>query len=149
MEPREIGKLKQLARDATPGNWGDKWVMNYPFYVDVSKPSPSLSKHDDDRPTYWRMEDGIFSATFTPDRAIKLLNELEYWIKDSGEAWDKCEERRQQAYKYKIQNNILIEALEAIRKAPEGVPTTDFDFRLRAMTISSGVLEKIYEYDKK
>lgn len=43
--------------DATPAPWGP-YSCNYPFYVEVTKPAPSLSKHDS-RPTYWRMEDGV------------------------------------------------------------------------------------------
>jgi hypothetical protein len=33
---------------------------NYPFYVDLKKPAPSLSKHDHERPTYYRYQDAQF-----------------------------------------------------------------------------------------
>lgn len=48
------------------GHW-DKFYCNYPFYVVVRKPRPSLSKHDLERPEYWSMEDGLFVANAVSD----------------------------------------------------------------------------------
>ena len=33
---------------------------NVPFYVEVTKPRPSMSKHDGTRPTYWGYDDGEY-----------------------------------------------------------------------------------------
>ena len=40
------------------------WEFNadIPFYVDMKKPRPSLSEHDDKHPTYWHYDDGSFVA---------------------------------------------------------------------------------------
>lgn len=55
----KLQKIKEITNNATPV---EKWCFgaNVPFYVDVQKPAPSMSKHDDKRPTYWRYEDGLF-----------------------------------------------------------------------------------------
>ena len=76
MEPLDLKKLREVAEKATPGPWGP-WAGNYPFYVDVRKPSPSLSKHDDTRPTYWRYDDAVFVLQFNPETAIMLLNRIQ------------------------------------------------------------------------
>lgn len=72
----DLKKLRKVATKATPGPWGP-WDANIPFSVDVVKPAPSLSKHDDKRPTYWRCEDGVFVLTFNPQMALELLDEIE------------------------------------------------------------------------
>ena len=43
------------------------WIAtgNIPFYVDVRKPRPSDSKHDDKVSTYWKMEDGEYMLLCT------------------------------------------------------------------------------------
>ncbi len=69
-----IEEIKKRLNEVTPGPWGPKWSMNYPFYVDVRKPAPSLSKHDLERPTYWKMQDAIFVASAESD--IRYLLEL-------------------------------------------------------------------------
>src|SRR5271166_1597116 len=56
---KDLDRLKKMATDATPGPWGP-WSANVPFYVNVKKPSPSMSKHDADRPTYWKKENENF-----------------------------------------------------------------------------------------
>lgn len=73
----DLKMLRDVASKATPGFWGKKWHGNYPFYVVVTKPAPSLSKHDHERPEYWRMEDGNFVASFCPEVALKLLDRIE------------------------------------------------------------------------
>lgn len=45
---------------------------NIPFYVDVQKPRPSLSKHDNERPTYWHYDDGAFVAAAPYDMQFLL-----------------------------------------------------------------------------
>ncbi len=69
-------ELRKIAESATPGPWGS-WCANTPFYVDVQKPAPSLSKHDNERPTYWRMEDALFVLHFNPKIVLELLDEIE------------------------------------------------------------------------
>lgn len=72
----DLKKLREIASKATPGPWGP-WSGNYPFYVDVVKPAQSLSKHDDERPTYWRYWDAEFVLSFNPNVALELLDEIE------------------------------------------------------------------------
>jgi hypothetical protein len=72
----DLKRLREVAMKATPGPWGP-WNSNMPFYVVVDKPAPSLSKHDDDRPTYWRFEDGVFVLQFNPVMVLELLDEIE------------------------------------------------------------------------
>jgi hypothetical protein len=76
----DLGKFdlkvwREIAVKATPGPWGP-WSGNWPFYVDVRKPSQSLSKHDDTRPTYWRYEDAEFVLNFAPEVVIALLDRI-------------------------------------------------------------------------
>lgn len=54
-------ELEKIIDEATPGPWGP-YTANLPFYAIVTKPAPSLSKHDPERPTYWRIEDAKFVA---------------------------------------------------------------------------------------
>jgi hypothetical protein len=72
----DLKRLKQIAQDATPGPWGPM-NANYPFYVDMEKPAPSLSKHDQDRPTYWRYQDAIYVLSFNPVVVIELIEKIE------------------------------------------------------------------------
>ncbi len=76
METLDLKKLREVAEKASPGPWGP-WMANIPFYIEVQKPSPSLSKHDDERPTYWACEDALFVLHFNPKTAIMLLNRIE------------------------------------------------------------------------
>ena len=71
----DIKRLRKFAEEATQ-TWIDAH-SNIPFYVVVNKPAPSLSKHDLERPNYWKMEDGYFVATFTPKKVLELLDRLE------------------------------------------------------------------------
>ncbi len=73
----DIKKLRKIAEEATPGSWENSFSSNYPFYVDVRKPARSLSKHDSDRPTYWRHQDGLFVAVFNPKQVLELLDRIE------------------------------------------------------------------------
>lgn len=72
----KLKKLREAASKATPGPWGP-WSCNYPFYVDVEKPSQSLSKHDNERPTYWNIPDAMHVLEFNPAVAIQLLNRID------------------------------------------------------------------------
>lgn len=76
LSPEELTKLRKIAAEATPGPWGP-WRANYPFYVVVEKPAASMSKHDDDRPNYWRHQDGVFVLAFNPKMALELLDEID------------------------------------------------------------------------
>jgi hypothetical protein len=73
----DLKKLREVASKATPGDWGHNWSASIPFYVDVKKPAQSCSKHDHERPTYWRYEDGIFASVFSPRQVLELLDEIE------------------------------------------------------------------------
>ena len=72
----DIKHLREIAKKAAPGPWGP-WTGNYPFYVDVKKPSQSLSKHDDTRPTYWNWNDAVFVLEFNPEVVLQLLDRIE------------------------------------------------------------------------
>ena len=151
MTEKQIKKLREAAQKATPGPWGEKWGLNYPFYVDVRKPAPSLSKHDNDRPTYWRMEDALFVLECNPKMVLKLLADIEYWMKDSAKAWDKCEERRQETEKLKNQLDIAVKALDRIydpRKYSEYESDAFFE-RVRCMRISREAIEAIDSMEDK
>ena len=75
MNVLDLYKLRQIAAAATPGPWGP-WTGNYPFNVDVVKPAPSLSKYDNERPTYWRYQDASFVLAFNPKTALELLDRI-------------------------------------------------------------------------
>ena len=75
MTDDELKEFRKIATEATQGFWA--FSGNYPFYVDVRKPAPSLSKHDDKRPTFWRYQDGVFVTAFCPERVLKLLDEID------------------------------------------------------------------------
>jgi len=53
-------------------------TSNVPFYVDIKKPRPSLSKHDV-RPTYWEYNDGCYmmSAVNEMPRILKYIRKLQ------------------------------------------------------------------------
>ena len=63
-------------------------TANIPFYVQLEKPRPSMSKHDSKRPDYWDMDDGYYilaCANYMPEilAHIKDLEEqLESAIED-------------------------------------------------------------------
>ena len=67
-----VEEIQQRLDKATPAPWGP-YSANIPFYVEVTKPAPSMSKHDSTRPTYWKYDDGIFVACAYQD--IKYLLE--------------------------------------------------------------------------
>lgn len=73
----KIDHLKQLKDKVTlPFSMS----ANIPFYVDMRKPRPSLSKHDLKNPTYWHYDDAVYllaCAHLVPE----LLEELEKLIK--------------------------------------------------------------------
>jgi hypothetical protein len=52
-------EIEKIINASTPGPWGP-YTTNLPFYAIVEKPAPSASKHDGERPTYWRVEDAQF-----------------------------------------------------------------------------------------
>jgi hypothetical protein len=69
-----IKKIYERVKLATQGRWGP-YSANLPFHAIVTKPAPSLSKHDTEEPTYWRCEDAIFVAHAVED-ILYLLGEL-------------------------------------------------------------------------
>ena len=76
---KTIEELETLLAKIHPLPW--EWSANYPFYVDVSKPRPSLSKHDYDnrRPTYWHSDDGYYmsAAVHSVPKLIAEIKRLE------------------------------------------------------------------------
>ena len=77
MENLDLKKLREVAEKATPGPWGP-WSGNYPFYVEVKKPAPSLSKYEGEKraESYWRYEDAVFVLQFNPETVIMLLDRI-------------------------------------------------------------------------
>lgn len=71
-----IEHYKKIIEDASKSGWGP-YLANYPFYAIVTKPSPSMSKHDEERPTYWRIEDARYLGAFNPQIMEKLFKALE------------------------------------------------------------------------
>lgn len=69
----KIDAIRKRAAEATQEPWGP-YRANLPFYVEVEKPAQSLSKHDDTRPTYWKVEDGVFVVHALED--VKFLLSL-------------------------------------------------------------------------
>jgi hypothetical protein len=100
MKKLDLQSLKEIASKATPGPWGE-WGCNYPFYVDVKKPAPSLSKHDSERPTYWRMEDALFVLNFHPGKVLELLDCIEELEKNANKNAKSC--------------NLLAEEIDKLR----------------------------------
>lgn len=92
-----LDDIEKKAKAATPGPWANKWSSNYPFYVDVRKPAPSLSKHDAERPTYWRVQDAEYIAAVSPDVVLKLIERL----RDAEETIEWPTESALKAYKKK------------------------------------------------
>lgn len=70
-----LSRLEELAKKATPDNWGP-YSANLPFYAIVHKPRPSFSKHDQDRPDYWRIEDATYIAAANPSVILELIAEI-------------------------------------------------------------------------
>ena len=70
-----LTRLKEYEQKATPK---EKWegYSNTPFYAVLEKPAPSLSKHDYERPHYWRCED-VNYVLFTRHQMAKLLEVVE------------------------------------------------------------------------
>lgn len=74
MTKEHLEEIEKRATEATPGPWGP-YSANIPFYAIMVKPSSSLSKHDNERPSYWRIEDAILVANAREDILI-LINEI-------------------------------------------------------------------------
>jgi hypothetical protein len=62
-------KTLEFAKKATNRPWTGN--ENYPFNASIDKPAPSMSKHDSDRPSYWRCDDVYFAL-----HAINNIEEL-------------------------------------------------------------------------
>ena len=70
----KLEELEKIIKAKTPTTWYG--TMNYPFYVSLMKPAPSLSKHDSERPTFWKMQDAEFVLAMANGGAEYLLNEV-------------------------------------------------------------------------
>jgi hypothetical protein len=76
--PEIIKQAREVASKATQEQWTG--VSNHPFYAIVNKPAPSQSKHDNERPHYWRIEDVEHVIKFQPQFVTRLLDALEECI---------------------------------------------------------------------
>lgn len=82
--------IRTRVEAATAGPWGP-YAANVPFYAQVTKPAPSLSKHNN--PTYWRIEDASFVAASRIDipkllEAIDVMHEALTKIHTRSGAFD-------------------------------------------------------------
>ena len=89
-----IEQMEKALEKATPANWQSSG--NWPFYAVMNKPAPSLSKHDDTRPNYWRYDDVSFvllcrngGVQMLLDEIKRLQTENEYFRKEVNQsgAW--------------------------------------------------------------
>ena len=71
----KLVEIKERFKKTTQGEWTA--YVNYPFYIDLRKPSPSLSKHDSERPTFWSMNDGLFVLNAHNNDIPWLIEEVE------------------------------------------------------------------------
>lgn len=103
----ELRKLKDICFKATPGPWGP-YRANVPFYAEVNKPSPSLSKHDHERPSYWRIEDAIFIAAAS-ENMLPLINKIESLVSaliashKRAETWKRVAKKYRKAYNRELE----------------------------------------------
>ena len=58
---------------------------NVPFYVNMKKPRPSMSKHDSRCPTYWDYYDGCYALMCANEmpKILEYIKELER-MRDEG-----------------------------------------------------------------
>lgn len=77
MDNNRIKELRKLIEEATQL---DKWTVtgNYPFYITINPPAPSLSKHEGTPrgSNMWRYQDGIYLITAVHELP-KALDEIE------------------------------------------------------------------------
>lgn len=78
LEKNRLEDIKRRESKATKQPWGP-YKANLPFYAILEKPSSSLSKHDSERPDYWKVDDAIFVANARADIPwlVKLVEKLE------------------------------------------------------------------------
>ncbi len=80
MDDKTIAGLRKLIEEATPL---EKWEGsgNYPFYVHIQKPAPSLSKHEGTArgENMWRYQDGsyLLAAVHALPKALDKIQELQ------------------------------------------------------------------------
>lgn len=67
---KRLFEIEERLEKMYAGEWTAS--ANLPFNVDVKKPRPSLSKHDDKCPTYWHMDDALFILNARQDVAFLL-----------------------------------------------------------------------------
>ena len=71
----KLKQLKLLLDNKTQSTWTASG--NLPFYAELDKPAPSLSKHDSERPTYWRVQDVEFVLAMANGGVQALFDEIE------------------------------------------------------------------------
>lgn len=76
---QKLTELIGAAKDASQEGWGP-YSANIPFYAVVNKPRGSLSKHDNERPTYWHYKDALWVAMANPAEMIPILERLQELI---------------------------------------------------------------------
>ncbi len=71
----KIETIEKLLKEKTQTTWIGH--ANIPFYAWLEKPAPSLSKHDSECPTYWRIEDVNFVLWCANGGVQMLLDEID------------------------------------------------------------------------
>lgn len=82
---KKLKDIKDRWEKAAPK---EKWIghCNYPFYVILNKPRPSLSKHEGTNrgDNMWHMDDGLFIANAKSDmeELFRIIEQLEKFKHD-------------------------------------------------------------------
>lgn len=117
MSPERLAELRNIAEAATPGlwevgEWGDG--SNTPGCSNVHAPDSEIVLVTDIPHC-----DAAHIAAFNPHTALELLEEIDYWQKDSAAAWDTCLELELQLSDAREVIGVMEEALDLIKvKAP-------------------------------
>ncbi len=91
-----IKAIREAMEKIAPLPW--QFAANVPFYVEVTKPRASQSKHDHKRPEYWDYNDGVYLAycvNMMPE-LLDYIAELEASVAELGQYRDKTKESGQE-----------------------------------------------------
>lgn len=78
---KTIEKLEESLKKVTLPFTGSE---NYPFYVSLDKPRPSLSKHDGKCANYWHIDDGYYMLRCVNEmpKILEYIRQLENQVKE-------------------------------------------------------------------